>query len=461
MKKRTKLAEARYSMGWSQEDAAENVGVTRTTFSQWERGVCDPYPIHVHRLCEIFKKTAEELDLVNMQNEIVLEEKVEAHTYTFNGPFYDEFPHANEDRTMLHHFSQAIAQRILQAFTETGIQDLSFLDAQLERLDMNKTRREILQMFSASTLLLGLDSKQLFTAKQNDGHLIFLEHQMTTRWDLYHTGGTDRAYYGLDAWLKEVEDFAQQFQDNTLYERSHALLSMSYQLQGSLLRDKMSYQKAHSSYEKAFRVATEIDDTELQAASLARRGVTYVQQQQPTDAIEYLEAALKIASVHSLPHLSGYIAQALSEAHAMAGQAQRSQQSVNLADVALGCNKEVMERSYCQPNTTSVTAQRGVNAVLLKDYDTAITLIDKSLMKYNPTFIRGRARLIAQKAEAYYGKGYIDMCSATAQEALTLAYSVGSSKTVSRLQALHANLYQSRWKSEKSVIDLGLSLHLQ
>lgn len=60
---RTKLATARYEKGWSQEEVAERVGVTRNTFSKWERGVVTPYPFHIHRLCKIFGKTAQELEL--------------------------------------------------------------------------------------------------------------------------------------------------------------------------------------------------------------------------------------------------------------------------------------------------------------------------------------------------------------------------------------------------------------
>jgi transcriptional regulator with XRE-family HTH domain len=37
-----KLAEARYHKGWSQEKVAEVIGVTRSTLSQWERGVQKP-----------------------------------------------------------------------------------------------------------------------------------------------------------------------------------------------------------------------------------------------------------------------------------------------------------------------------------------------------------------------------------------------------------------------------------
>jgi transcriptional regulator with XRE-family HTH domain len=62
--KREKLVTARYSKGWSQEKLAEEVGVQRTAVSNWERGITDPYPIHVHRLCQLFAMSAEELGLV-------------------------------------------------------------------------------------------------------------------------------------------------------------------------------------------------------------------------------------------------------------------------------------------------------------------------------------------------------------------------------------------------------------
>jgi DNA-binding XRE family transcriptional regulator len=62
---RTKLTAARYDQGWSQERLAEHIGVSRVTVSQWERGCTHPYPIHVHRLCQLFGKTAEELDLAH------------------------------------------------------------------------------------------------------------------------------------------------------------------------------------------------------------------------------------------------------------------------------------------------------------------------------------------------------------------------------------------------------------
>lgn len=52
----SKLATARYRKGWPQEQVAEAVGVTRSTLSQWERGVQVPQEFYVHRLCDFYQR---------------------------------------------------------------------------------------------------------------------------------------------------------------------------------------------------------------------------------------------------------------------------------------------------------------------------------------------------------------------------------------------------------------------
>ena len=120
-----------------------------------------------------------------------------------------------------------------------------------------------------------------------------------------------------------------------------------------------------------------------------------------------------------------------------------------------GCIAEI---SNCSSNTTSVTAQKGVNAVLLKDYNEALTLLDMGLAKYAPTLRRGRARLIAQKAEAYYELGLIGESTEEAVNALTIAKTIGSQKTINRVKVLHSLLEQSRYRKDTGVVQLGTML---
>lgn len=69
-----------------------------------------------------------------------------------------------------------------------------------------------------------------------------------------------------------------------------------------------------------------------------------------------------------------------------------------------------------------------------------------------------RARLLARKAEAYYRLGIIDACITTAEEALQLARSVGTSNTSARVSDLYTTLASSQWKRELSVARLGALL---
>lgn len=55
------------SRGWSQEEAAARVGVTRNTLGRWELGTAEPYPVHIARLCELYGKSPEGLDLFEQQ----------------------------------------------------------------------------------------------------------------------------------------------------------------------------------------------------------------------------------------------------------------------------------------------------------------------------------------------------------------------------------------------------------
>ena len=56
------LREARERSGWSQEEVAERVGVSRTIVSRWENGVLTPQvPDQVNALCAALPISIEEL----------------------------------------------------------------------------------------------------------------------------------------------------------------------------------------------------------------------------------------------------------------------------------------------------------------------------------------------------------------------------------------------------------------
>jgi tetratricopeptide (TPR) repeat protein/transcriptional regulator with XRE-family HTH domain len=60
---RLRLAEARLSRDWSQQEVAQHIGTTYVNVSRWERGVTKPTPYFRRKLCHLFGKTEQELDL--------------------------------------------------------------------------------------------------------------------------------------------------------------------------------------------------------------------------------------------------------------------------------------------------------------------------------------------------------------------------------------------------------------
>jgi tetratricopeptide (TPR) repeat protein len=329
----------------------------------------------------------------------------------------------------------------------------------IKNMDMNR-RKLLIGMLGIPAALLGLSGEPQIhhSSSISDDRMNFFEHQMATRWDIYHTGGTIRASHGLDTWMKEINGFANSLQGTDQHGRALAIIAMSHQLRGSIARDLMQYQLAHSAYKQAFRVAQELHSSELMASALARRGVTLIQQDRPLEAITYLEGALHTVDGLDLPILKGYILQGLSEAYAKALLKQECLQSIGQAELIFEHYPLTQGRTQNLFSTASIKAQKGVDTVLLHDYKDAIAQIDISLITYDPTLIRGRARLIAQKAEAYFNLGMIDESTQTAEEALRLAKSVGSNKTITRVSNLYLAMTQSSWSSEHGLVQLGALL---
>ncbi len=451
-KPNNKLKRQRALRGWSQKKVGLSIGTSKDMVSRWETGERETSLYYQEKLCVLFGLSSVDLGFIDSSadDNLVLHSFVKPQSMSLEGfsgidNVFTSFSISSDSRDKAFQlFTKAISPSILKVIQELG------------RDDMSIVRREFLNLAGTSLVLsgLGTDRNSFIANMFYDDHIQLLENEITTRWNLYHTGGTILANRGLDMWISEVEKFSQEADNGVQKNRAHALLSMSYQLQGSILRDKMNYDQAHDFYKKAFFAADEVSDLELKSSTLGRRGVTFIQQKKPIEAIEYLESGLAVIDNLHLPYLKGYILQALSEAHAMAQHASQSKKSIALAEDALGSKKEVVERSLCQFNTTSITAQKGVNAVLLHEYPLAINLLNEGLASYDQRLLRGRARLIAQKAEAYYGLHLIEESALTAKEAFSIASTIGSQKTIDRVQILHMDLAQSPYKKESSVLQL-------
>ncbi len=364
------------------------------------------------------------------------------------------------DQEWLSLFTQAMKQGILQAASELeGPLPLNAADRTLRRAIVAALGGMPFMEWMLPSNVLS-DSSQQRNFLQED-LLSFFERTVTSLWNLYYSDGAGQVIHEIAPLMRAIMGLLSFAQGSAQHKRILMLLTLGYQLQCCVLRDQMDYPQAHIAYQRAFEAAKELEDSALIASALAREGVTFIQQEQPEQALLYLNAALPLIDEQPLPLLKGYILQALSEAYAKLHQDQGCWQYLAAAEKSvLVAEAHSPEKNVglVRCNTASIMAQKGVDAVLLQDFSQAVHLISSSLVIYDPRLVRGRARLVAQRAEAYYGLGVLDACIQDAQEALTLAQSVGSNKTRSRIEKLHADLCQSTWRKEESVARLGAML---
>ena len=262
--------------------------------------------------------------------------------------------------------------------------------------------------------------------------------------------------------MNEVARFVKEAEGTEWQKRALAVHSMSYLLQGNLAHSmRLDYDEARRSLRKAYRIAQELADPELMALALYREGVVLSREGKHQDAVICLKNALDTINGHGFPYLKGYILKLLSQAYARTGQSQECWRSLGVAESVLAqCTGQPERSMFIQRefSLAAIIAQKGVNAAILKDYDRAIGLIDKGLTNLNPTFVSTRTRLTIQKAEAYHGLAEIDSYVCYAEEALTLARSIGSKEMIARVENLNTALMQSKWNKEPGVRRLGALL---
>ena len=326
-------------------------------------------------------------------------------------------------------------------------------------------RKLLIRLLGIPAALMALECELLAPIPTNflfnDDPMSFFEDEVVTRWEVYHIGGTVRAARSLDRWMSEVSSFARSAQGTGWHGRAQAVLAMSYQLQGNVRRDLMDFQGAHTAYQRAFRIAQELEDEELMSSALQRDGFIYCHKDSPGEAIQWLTGSLKIIQGRGFARLRRQTLGALSEAQAKAGLASDCWRTMDVQESAAQQSGHPGERSPSFFRLIPLVEQKAINATLLGDHHRALALIDKSLATYDPTGIRGKAKLMGHKARIYYSLGEIDACVTTAKEVVIMARSVGSEKRIAQVNHLYTSLAQSKWKNERGVASLGALLAIR
>ena len=287
----------------------------------------------------------------------------------------------------------------------------------------------------------------------------FFENELALHWKPYKSAGPGTAATTLPDWLQQAAQFQAHARSTPWEKRAGTLLSMSYQLDGSIRRELKDTKGALAAYKRSYTLATEIGNVEMQAATLLRQGRTHKDQK---EALQCYNQALGLVEGKSLPRLRGNILQASSESYAKLKQDTACWRSINLAEHIIGREEESSEVHYVRFNKALIEADKGYYAYLLGDYDRAIMLLDKGLqsmaLDLNSSNFYVRARYMLRKAKVLYQTGYLEEAVNMAETCFQLAAFAGKSVLMEDIRALYAEMLASRYKDEGCVKRLGLLL---
>ncbi|GER88973.1 hypothetical protein KDW_31350 [Dictyobacter vulcani] len=243
-----KLKYQRELRGWSQKKVAAAIGTSKDMVSRWETGERETSQYYKEQLCVLFGLTTVDLG------------------------FLEHFEHKNTSPITTLNASQL--QEVISMLSISVLQAIMEVVQELERSNMTTARRDFLHMLGTSLVLSGLgDSiKPFINSMLNNDQIGLFENEVAVRWETYYKGDTLQALDGLSLWLTEVERTAKVTDAGQQKARALSLVSISYQLQGCLFRDRMDYTHAHNAYMKAYIAADELNNHELKSSSLARRG---------------------------------------------------------------------------------------------------------------------------------------------------------------------------------------------
>src|SRR6266852_6927436 len=204
-------------------------------------------------------------------------------------------------------------------------------------IEDKKRRAFLVKLLSIPAVLLALEHDEWPIGKKTNlifssNPMSFLEDVVATRWKTHLMGGPLNAVHGLERVVKEVAHFEQEVRGKAWHQRAMTQLCIVYQLRGSVAGDMMHYEQAFEIYKTAFVVANELYDAEMMAAVRVRQGILFMRQEQPVQAITYLNDGLRLINGLGYPQLKGNIFMILSEAHAKAQQNQPCWHMIGLAE---------------------------------------------------------------------------------------------------------------------------------
>jgi transcriptional regulator with XRE-family HTH domain len=332
-----RLIAAREDRGWSQQVAAEKIGVSRVAYARWEEDGIIPRLWAINRAREEFNMSAEQLGFRRYPSGTPMNRSLAQTSSAYVSG-------ANDAGTRSAIFKVGVSALALEQQIQGYTVDELLLCAELElrRLDMmiekqpgkNRTRREALEfLIDLPLALMGLS---ILGEGEKKASLLIEEvlpsyvTAVPACWRLYFEGGMAEVERVLPNYLLQLSTLAQQ--PSRYQKLAASAASQAYQLSWLLALQHQDFGAALIAIKQAFSYGDIADDNHLRLASLVRQAHVFFHLKQPIQQLRFHQKAMRYSSDVS-PLLQGwfYVVLAESQANPLVSQQEEAKQSLSMA----------------------------------------------------------------------------------------------------------------------------------
>lgn len=281
--KRPLLVLARKRRFWSLEKAAGMIGVDCSTLARWERGLSDPQPVNLERLCQVYEASPQELGLA--------------------GPA-DGHVHVVEEE--LSHFQmQDLTLRLMRLVWQWSPRTATYNDLQMQVTEVLKdtmhdpTRRDALHRLALLPIeMSGLSLLRALKTPPERDQLAQIAAGVTACWHLRKSAEFASA---ADTVAKYIPVLKRIFQGSTYRKAATELLAQCYLLKGLLAWHVQTQNEAVTCAQQAAMYSDIAHNTVLQILALRTQGAAHYYAGHVSQALAATQQAKVLMETTTVP----------------------------------------------------------------------------------------------------------------------------------------------------------------
>lgn len=443
-KPNTALRQQRQLRGWSLQHVADQLcklgetedripGVTADMVGKWERREKKPSPFYREKLCTLYSTTADKLGFMEVSDNAT---QVEAEPHTiYNGlPLPPHLPVIQHpilntpsmnaliysENTVPEAFESALlslSSKQLAHLTNVGWTSQDILAAlqvilQGEAVMAKINRRQVLQL--GAGLFLGgiaLPNSEHPSSEERTQLSNAIGESIAASWTLFQNASNTQVLAVGHAQLTLLQQA-----HHTLYPDVRPMhYSAIYRLIGGALHFQERYDEARKAHEKSYIAALEGGDIWNMAQSLSWQADGFKAQKEYAPALETLESALRLMSQQGnleAIRLRAHLLASSAEVAAYTGDSKTVQAKLAASEMLL--QDLPPHEEFDAANWHQLV---GTCALILEQYDDAITHLEHALKELPPQWILRQATALMPLALAYARKQERDTSLSIAQKA--------------------------------------------